>query len=330
MTERTDQPKITDFFKPVSPEVHELATNRDRVQDLERRLKETELLKARLEKENDNLRAKNAELRKKSRLDSAADSSIPRTTKESDVKAKSEKLEDRITNPNTPVKDSPAKPKTSSSHRRKSSGKETKQSSKTKLKKNEKEASKSKEVPNGKTKVTVTDSSAKVGPKSTPNSEKKKRIVIAGDSIVKDVKGWLMSRQKSIEVYSFSGADTEDMEHFLQPLINKKPDQIILHIGTNDVSNGVTVKQATDQLMALCEKIKAHGIKCAFSSITLRGDELWKVARAVNNSIRNKTDGSDIDYIDNNNIEARHLNRSNLHLNQLAGNMINYIKNVSI
>ena len=39
--------------------------------------------------------------------------------------------------------------------------------------------------------------------------------------------------------------------------------------------NGVTVKQATDQIMALCEKIKAHGIKCAFSSITLRGDELY-------------------------------------------------------
>ena len=228
VTEHTDQSKITDLFKPVSPEVHELATNRDRVQGLERRLKEAELLKARLEKENDNLRAKNAELRKKSRLDSAAESSIPRTTKEPGVKAKSEKLEDRITNPNTPVKHSHAKPKTSSSHT--SSGKETKQSSKTKLKKDEKEASKSREVPSGKTKVTVTDSSAKVGPKSTPSSERKKRIIIAGDSIVKDIKGWLMSRQKSEKMYSFSGADTADMEHFLQPLINKKPDQIILHI----------------------------------------------------------------------------------------------------
>ena len=95
------------------------------------------------------------------------------------------------------------------------------------------------------------------------------------------------------------------------------------------------MKQATDQIMALCEKIKAHGIKCAFSSITLRGDELWEVASAVKNSSCNKTDGSDIDCVDNNNIEARHLNRNNLHLNQygtpkLAGNMINYIKNVSI
>ena len=117
VTERTDQPKITDFFKPVSPKVHELATNRDRVQGLERRLKEAALLKARLEKENDNLRAKNAKWRKKSRPDSAADSSIPRTTEASGVKTKSKKLEDRITNPNTPVKDSPAKPKTSSSQR---------------------------------------------------------------------------------------------------------------------------------------------------------------------------------------------------------------------
>ena len=133
VTERTDQPKITDFFKPVSPKVHELATKRDRVQGLERRLKEAELLKSRLEKENDNHHAKNAEWRKKSRPDSAADSSIPRTTKASGVKAKSKKLEDRITNPNTPVKDSPPKPKTGSNHRRKSSGNETKQSSKTKL-----------------------------------------------------------------------------------------------------------------------------------------------------------------------------------------------------
>ena len=125
------------------------------------------------------------------------------------------------------------------------------------------------------------------------------------------------------------------MEHFLQPLINKKPDQIILYIGTNDVSNVVSVKQATDQIVELCEKVKSCGINCTFSSITLRGDELWEVARAVNNNILNKTDRSDIDYIDNNNIEARHLNKSNLHLNRygtpkLAGNMLNYIKNVSI
>ena len=95
------------------------------------------------------------------------------------------------------------------------------------------------------------------------------------------------------------------------------------------------MKPATEKIVALCGKIKTRGIKCAFSSVTLRGDDQWEVARAVNNNIRNKTDGSDIDYIDNNNIVARHLNKSNLHLNhygtpKLAGNMINYMKNVSL
>ena len=157
-------------------------------------------------------------------LDTEDEDTYRLTEEESGVKAKSEKLEGRNTNPNIPVKHSPSKPKTSSSRRRKSSCKETKHSSKAKFKKHEKEASESKEVPNGKNKVTVTDSSAKVGPKSTPSSERKKRIIIAGDSIVKDIKGWLMSRQKSVKVHSFSGADTADMEHFLQPLINTKPD----------------------------------------------------------------------------------------------------------
>ena len=36
----------------------------------------------------------------------------------------------------------------------------------------------------------------------------------------------------------------------------------------------------------------------------IRGAELYgEVARAVNNNIQNKTDGSDIEYIDNNNID---------------------------
>ena len=65
------------------------------------------------------------------------------------------------------------------------------------------------------------------------------------------------------------------MEHFLQSLINKKLDQTILHIGTNVrmcqlecLSNKLPTRSWH------VKKIKAHGIKYAFSFITLRGDEL--------------------------------------------------------
>ena len=47
----------------------------------------------------------------------------------------------------------------------------------------------------------------------------KPMIVIAGNSIVKDVKGWLMRRDKRVKINSFSVANIEDMEDFLTPII---------------------------------------------------------------------------------------------------------------
>ena len=44
-------------------------------------------------------------------------------------------------------------------------------------------------------------------------------IIVAGDSMIKNVKGWLMSRKKQVRTYSFPGATTEDMEFFLKLLI---------------------------------------------------------------------------------------------------------------
>ena len=56
--------------------------------------------------------------------------------------------------------------------------------------------------------------------------DRKPTIVIAGDSIVKDVKGWLMSRDKRVKVNTFSGANIEDMEDFLRLIIRRKPDEL--------------------------------------------------------------------------------------------------------
>ena len=59
-------------------------------------------------------------------------------------------------------------------------------------------------------------------------------IIVAGGSIVKGLKGWLMSRRANVKVFFFSGSTITDIEHFIKPLINKQPIQIILHNGTND------------------------------------------------------------------------------------------------
>ena len=43
-----------------------------------------------------------------------------------------------------------------------------------------------------------------------------------------------LSRDKKIKVRFFSGAKMEDLQYHLIPYLKKKPDNIIIHIGTND------------------------------------------------------------------------------------------------
>ena len=38
-----------------------------------------------------------------------------------------------------------------------------------------------------------------------------------------------------MSIKSFSGARVEDMEDYLKPLIRKEPDELILHMGTNNI-----------------------------------------------------------------------------------------------
>lgn len=73
-------------------------------------------------------------------------------------------------------------------------------------------------------------------PSPDHKGNKKKLIFIAGDSIIQHVHGWeLTTNEKHVALKSFSGARIADMEDYLRPLLRKEPDEIILHVGTNNV-----------------------------------------------------------------------------------------------
>ena len=153
--------------------------------------------------------------------------------------------------------------------------------------------------------------------------ELKPLILIAGDSIIKDINGWMLSRTSKVKAYSFSGADTSDMHNFLKPLIQKKPSRIIVHCGTNDlVSN--QVENIAMNIKNLANTITSSGIDCTVSGLMVRDDGLASKAAQVNIKLRSLL---------GNNIEMGHLNGSRPHRNRwgcgrLAFNFIQYIKNL--
>ena len=66
-------------------------------------------------------------------------------------------------------------------------------------------------------------------------SKRKPQVFIVRDSMTRNLKVWLMARDNAVKVYTFPGASCEDMENYPVPLTNRKPDKILLHVGTNDL-----------------------------------------------------------------------------------------------
>ena len=160
---------------------------------------------------------------------------------------------------------------------------------------------------------------------------KKPTVVLAGDSILKNINGWLMSRTKAVKSYSFSGADTDDMKYHLQPIIKRNPHHIVLHCGTNDLAP----EEIATNITGLVKEIKGNNIECSMSAVLKRSDELRHKVIKVNKLLKTALVELDVQFIEHDNINEYHLNKSGLHLNArgdaaLARNLIQFIKNLEV
>ena len=94
------------------------------------------------------------------------------------------------------------------------------------------------ETPNAAQQTQNPSFSVSGGTPSPDHMAKKKLVFIAGDSIIQHVQGWdLSTNDKHVAVKSFSGARIANMDDYLRILLRKKPDEIILHVGTNNIRN---------------------------------------------------------------------------------------------
>ena len=157
-------------------------------------------------------------------------------------------------------------------------------------------------------------------PKSS--SRKKKRVYILGDSMVKHIEGWEISRklknQHKVFVRSFSSAKVKCMKDYVKPCIREnEPDHIILHVGTNNLSSEQSPERIAKSIVDLAKlSVKDH-CSVSISSIIPRNDEWNNKAQEVNSFLKDMCSNSNINFIDNSKSlnPRRHLNNSKLHLN---------------
>ena len=150
------------------------------------------------------------------------------------------------------------------------------------------------------------------GTKSGRNKKTKSNTVIVGDSMIKYVKGWeISSATNRVTVKSFSGASVEDMTDFIKPILRKKPENIVLHIGTNNLRND-DAKSVADGITNLAHSIQQQcpDIEIIVSGVITRSDDMSASSRVreTNKLVKSMCDQNDWNFIPNSNIKNTHLN----------------------
>ena len=134
-----------------------------------------------------------------------------------------------------------------------------------------------------------------------------------GDSILSQIREDKLCKKDTIKVRYFPGAKFEDFYLYAITLINKKPDCIVLHMGTNNAPY-CTPEKMVDQILGLKNFILQKLPTCdiIISIPTLRTDNT--TANIRNNLFVNYLKKLNIKLILYDNIEKKHLNYRGLHL----------------
>ena len=70
---------------------------------------------------------------------------------------------------------------------------------------------------------------------------KKKKIILTGDSMLTNVSEKGLRKIHKVRVINFPGGTSEKITDQLDDLIKEKSDNLIVHVGTNDIANNVNL-----------------------------------------------------------------------------------------
>jgi len=164
---------------------------------------------------------------------------------------------------------------------------------------------------------------------------KERTTLIAGDSMLNGLAERQLSNKETVKAHAFPGCTIADLrEHYIQPLLKKRPSSVIFHAGTNDASQeGANADEILHALLDLKAEVEKNieGCKVILSLPTQRVDR--PSANKIIQTVNRKMQALGINTINNNNISRNDIGRKGLHLNmkgvnKLGSNMAAKLKSI--
>ena len=167
-----------------------------------------------------------------------------------------------------------------------------------------------------------------------PEKNTRKRVFIIGDSILNGISEYGLNKSHDVKVRPHSGATSQDIKDHIKPIIRRKPDLIIIHAGTNDLTKGCNTVEEMNEIIDAA-KSDSPSTEIVVSLLTTRRDSfvMPKKVKNLNRKLKDTCNKHQIKMIDNSNIDAECLSAKNLHLNprgnsMLARNFLNFINDL--
>ena len=105
-------------------------------------------------------------------------------------------------------------------------------------------------------------------PKETPN---RKTIFLTGDSLLNGISEYGLQSKHNVKSRP-QWASSKDMVDFIKPYLRKKPDAIILHCGTNDLTKGVDTIKSLEEIIQTA-KTESEGTELVISGLVTRREK---------------------------------------------------------
>ena len=166
-----------------------------------------------------------------------------------------------------------------------------------------------------------------------------KKVLIIGDSHLKRInRNKLKSSFKNAKciMKAFGGAKIEELNHYITPHLEfDKPDIVVIHIGSNNVSyNNLNANPAVfaQNIIEIGNKCVNYGVQeVVISSIFVKESiKLGAFIRKINDELRELCLEKNFHFISNDNIIRKHICGDGVHLlevgtNILAANIVSYL-----
>ena len=84
----------------------------------------------------------------------------------------------------------------------------------------------------------------------------KKNTVAIGDSIIKNVKGRVVSRSDSLKIRPHTGELMGDPIDHIKSAIRKNPDIVVIYTGANDLQNNCNIVEKAKKLVSAVKEVE--------------------------------------------------------------------------